>query len=290
MTWNIVSDSSCDLRMSAFESDLVRFETVPLRLQVGAREFLDNDDLVVPDLLDAMADIPALLSKLAHHRSSSACPSPAAFARAFEGGDCTVCFTISSNLSGTYNAAVMGREMVLEEHPEKKICVIDSKSTAGAMVLLIRKAKALMEAAAGPEDFESICDQLRLYQAALRTCFTLENFDNLIKNGRMRPLVGTLLHSLGIHVIADATPQGTIHVADKARGEAKTYKAITALMRQSKDCTGAEVVISHCENLSGALKLKQQILEDLPVHSVDILPCRGLTSFYAMEKGLILGY
>ena len=73
MTWNIVSDSSCDLRMSSFESDLVRFETVPLRLQVGAREFLDNDDLVVPDLLDAMA-----AEKSA---SSSACPSPAAFAR-----------------------------------------------------------------------------------------------------------------------------------------------------------------------------------------------------------------
>lgn len=281
MTWNIVSDSSCDLRMASFESGRVRFETVPLRLQVGEREFLDNDDLVVPDLLDAMNQ-----EKSA---SSTACPSPAAFARAFEAGDCTVCFTISSNLSGTYNAAVMGREMVLEEHPEKKICVIDSKSTAGAMVLLIRKAKELMEADE-TGDFEGICDQLRLYQAALRTCFTLENFDNLIKNGRMRPLVGTLLHSLGIHVIADATPHGTIHVADKARGEVKTYKAITALMKSSKDCTGAEVVISHCENMAGALKLKQQILEDLPVKSVDVLPCRGLTSFYAMEKGLIVGY
>ena len=281
MTWNIVSDSSCDLRMAAFESDRVRFETVPLRIQVGEREFLDNDDLVVPDLLDAMSQ-----EKSA---SSTACPSPAAFARAFEAGDCTVCFTISSNLSGTYNAAVMGREMALEEHPAKKICVIDSKSTAGAMVLLIRKAKELMEADE-TGDFEDICDQLRLYQAALRTCFTLENFDNLIKNGRMRPLVGTLLHSLGIHVIADATPQGTIHVADKARGEAKTYKTITALMKSSKDCTGAEVVISHCENMAGALKLKQQILEDLPVKSVDVLSCRGLTSFYAMEKGLIIGY
>ena len=281
MTWNIVSDSSCDLRMAAFESDRVRFETVPLRIQVGEREFLDNDDLVVPDLLDAMSQ-----EKSA---SSTACPSPAAFARAFEAGDCTVCFTISANLSGTYNSAVMGREMVLEEHPEKKVCIIDSKATAGAMVLLIRKAKELMEAdEAG--DFEGICDQLRLYQAALRTCFTLENFDNLIKNGRMRPLVGTLLHSLGIHVIADATPQGTIHVADKARGEAKTYKTITALMKSSKDCTGAEVVISHCENMAGALKLKQQILEDLPVKSVDVLSCRGLTSFYAMEKGLIIGY
>ena len=179
---------------------------------------------------------------------------------------------------------------VLEEHPEKQICVIDSRAAAGTMVLLIRRAQALIEAAGDDGDFDALCQQLHRYQATLRTCFTLENFDNLIKNGRMRPIVGTLLRSLGIHIIADATAEGTIHVADKARGEGKTYRAITALMRQSKDCTGAEVVISHCENLAGAMKLKQQILDDLPVKSVDILSCRGLTSFYAMEKGLILGY
>ena len=274
MIWNVVSDSSCDLRMASFQDGPVRFETVPLRIQVGEREFIDNDELVIPDLLAAMAAEKAA--------ASTACPSPAAFAKAFEAGDCTVCFTISANLSGTYNAAVMARDMVLEEHPEKKICVIDSKATAGAMALLIHRAIALMKDAA-EDAFEDICDQLRLYQAALRTCFTLENFDNLIKNGRMRPLVGNLLHSLGIHVIADATPQGTIHVADKARGEAKTCKAIAALMGASKDCTGARVVISHCENLPGAQ-------EALPVKSVDIISCRGLTSFYAMEKGLIIGY
>ena len=282
MIWNIVSDSSCDLRVSDFSSESVHFEIVPLRLQAGALEFIDNDELDTRALLDAMA-----AEKSA---SSTACPSPAAFARAFEQGDKTICFTMSTNLSGTYNAAVMGREMVLEEHPEKEICVIDSKATAGAMVLLIRKAKELMEADPAGEQFASICDQLRVYQAALRTCFTLENFDNLIKNGRMRPLVGTLLHTLGIHIIADGTPQGTIHVADKARGEVKTYKAITALMKASKDCTGAQVVLSHCENLEGAMKLKEQIMADLPVKSVDIIPCRGLTTFYAMEKGLIIGY
>ena len=281
MVWNIVSDSSCDLKMSDFESSIARFETVPLRIQVGDKEFVDNDDLVVPEMLTAMA--------AENDASSSACPSPAAFARAFEKGDNTLCFTISANLSGTYNAALMGREMLLEEHPEKKVCVIDSKATAGAMVLLIRKTCELIEA--NPEiDFEELCGLLRIYQAALRTTFTLENFDNLIKNGRMRPLVGTLLHSLGIHVIAEATPQGTIHVVDKARGEVKTYKGITAHMKNSKDCAGAEVVISHCENMVGAMKLKEQILADLPVKSVDIISCRGLTSFYAMEKGLIIGY
>ena len=281
MTWKIVSDSSCDLRAASFHSDSVAFELVPLRIQVGAQAFLDSDQLSVPELLAAMAAEKAA--------SSTACPSPAAFARAFETADRVVCVTISSNLSGTYHAACIGREMVLEEHPEKQICVLDSRAASGVMALLIRRAQALMEA--DPEaDFEAVCGQLRQYQTTLRTCFTLENFDNLIKNGRMRPIVGTLLHTLGIHVIADATPEGTIHVADKARGVGKTYRAITALMAKSKDCTDAEVVISHCENLEGAMALKRQILADLPVKHVDLLSCRGLTSFYAMEKGLIVGY
>ena len=281
MTWKIVSDSSCDLRAASLHSDSVAFELVPLRIQVGAQAFLDSDQLSVPELLAAMAAEKAA--------SSTACPSPAAFARAFETADRVVCVTISSNLSGTYHAACIGREMVLEEHPEKQICVLDSRAASGAMVLLIRRAQALIEA--DPEaDFEAVCGQLRQYQTTLRTCFTLENFDNLIKGGRMRPIVGTLLHTLGIHVIADATPEGTIHVADKARGVGKTYRAITALMAKSKDCTDAEVVISHCENLEGAMALKRQILADLPVKHVDLLSCRGLTSFYAMEKGLIVGY
>lgn len=281
MTWNIICDSSSDLTHADWAGERIRFTSVPLHILVGHQEFVDNAELSVPAMLSAMESEKAA--------SSTACPSPGAFAQAFTEADCSICFTISSNLSGTYSAAMMGRDMVLEEHPEKRICVIDSKSTAGAMVLLARRARDLIEAAETP-DFEDICQQLRIYQASLRTTFTLENFDNLIKNGRMRPLVGSLLHTLGIHVIAEATAQGTIRVADKARGEHKTYRAITALMAANKDCTGIHVMISHCENLAGALNLKEIILKALPVKEVEILACRGLTSFYAMEKGLIVSY
>ena len=83
---------------------------------------------------------------------------------------------------------------------------------------------------------------------------------------------------------------GLVACGGSAESEVKTYKALTAQMKSAKDCTGAEVVIAHCENMTGAVKLKQQILADLPVKSVDIISCRGLTSFYAMEKGLIVGY
>ena len=280
MTWNIVSDSSCDLLAGDITSGAASFEVVPMRLQVGEREFVDDAALDVPELLVAMAGKRLPRLRPAPLRG----PLPAALK--------SVTAPFASPWRGCCPARIMppswgGRWCW--RSIRRKICVIDSKATAGALVLLVRRAKALIEA--DPErDFEELCGELRMYQASLRTCFTLENFDNLIKSGRMRPLVGTLLHSLGIHVIADATPQGTIHVADKARGEVKTFKAMTALMEASKDCSGAEVVISHCENPVGAVRLKEQILANLPVKSVDILTCRGLTSFYAMEKGLIVGY
>jgi DegV family protein with EDD domain len=267
------------MKSAVLEPDRLKLEVVPMRIQVGGQDYTDDETLSVPSLLEAM--------RQEKSASSTACPAPGAFAKAFEEAECSICFTISGSLSGTYNAAMTARDMVAESHPEKRVCVIDSKSTAGAMGLLVRRARALILGSETPE-FESVCDRLREYQAALRTVFTLECYDNLIKNGRMRPLVGTLLHTLGIRIIADGTPQGSIHVAGKTKGEQKTYRGIVELMTKSKDCRDADVFISQCENLSGALKLKELILSELPVREVSITSCRGLTSYYAMEKGLII--
>ena len=82
----------------------------------------------------------------------------------------------------------------------------------------------------------------------------------------------------------------TIRVAKKARGEAHTARGIAQLMSDAKDCTGSHVIITHCQNPEGAERLRNAILDRLPVKAVEILPCRGLTSFYAMDKGLILSY
>ncbi len=273
---NLVSDSSCDLFSGPLSSS-AQLTVVPMCLRVGDHEYPDTPELSIPELL----------SGLTQYASSSACPSPAAFAEAFEQGEETVCVTISANLSGTYNAAVVARDMVLAEHPEKKIHIVNSCSTAGAMILILRKAAALAKECI---PFETLCQRLEEYRASLRTCFTLECFDNLVKNGRMAPIAGALLQTLGIHIIADATPEGTIHVAKKARGEAHTFKGIAQLMAEAKDCAGSQVIICHCQNPGGAERLRQAIQARLAVASVEIRECRGLTSFYAMDQGLIIGY
>ena len=274
---NLVSDSSCDLRSVDISGPQVRLQVISMHLHIGHRDFPDDEDLNLRQILAAMAK----------SSSSTACPSPQAFADAFAQGNESICVTISASLSGTYQAAVAGRELALSQDPERKIFVLDSRSTAGCMVLLLRKAAALYE---DGRPFEEICDILTTYRDNLRTCFTLMSFHNLIQAGRMKPITGALLQSLGIHVIAQATPEGTISVAGKARGEVKTYQAIVEQMQKSKNCRGAEVIVSHCENLVGAVRLKEQILKELPVRSVEIRSCRGLTGYYAMEGGLILAY
>ena len=274
---NLVSDSSCDLRSVDISGPQVRLQVISMHLHIGHRDFPDDEDLNLRQILAAMAK----------SSSSTACPSPQAFADAFAQGNESICVTISASLSGTYQAAVAGRELALSQDPERKIFVLDSRSTAGCMVLLLRKAAALYE---DGRPFEEICDILTTYRDNLRTCFTLMSFHNLIQAGRMKPITGSLLQSLGIHVIAQATPEGTISVAGKARGEVKTYQAIVEQMQKSKNCRGAEVIVSHCENLVGAVRLKEQILKELPVRSVEIRSCRGLTGYYAMEGGLILTY
>ena len=167
--------------------------------------------------------------------------------------------------------------------------MLDSRATSGAMILLLRKAAELAEQGL---PFEELCAELQYLPEAIPViCFTLEHFDNLVNNGRMPPLAGTLLQTLGIRIIAEATPEGTIRVAKKARGEAHTARAIAQLMNDAKDCTGSHVIISHCQNPAGAERLRN--VDSGAVcrsAAVEILPCRGLTSFYAMDKGLILSY
>jgi DegV family protein with EDD domain len=278
MLWNIVCDSSCDLTSAVLIPEKLLLTVVPMTITVENEHYRDDEAL---DPLAMLAHMNA-----AKGPSCTSCPSVEAFASAFRQADRSLCFTISGRLSGTWQAACAARDLVREEDPEKQIFVLDSRSTAGSMVLLMRKARAMLEA--GEENFETLCTRLQDCRDNLGTVFTLEAFDNLVKNGRMRPLLGTVLHTLGIHVIAAGTDQGTIQVVDKARGKGKTVKALVGQMEKKKDCEGAEVVISHCDNPQGARDLRKAILEKLPVKSVTVLPCRGLTTYYAMDKGLIV--
>lgn len=124
MKWKIVTDSSCDW---ALESPACAVSSVPFVISAGDEDFVDDAALQVPAMLDAM--------ERCETASHTSCPTPQAWLEEFEQADRCIAITISSRLSGSMNSAQIARELALERAPEKRIAVLDSRSTGPEIAL-----------------------------------------------------------------------------------------------------------------------------------------------------------
>ena len=278
MNWHIVSDSSCDLLTLPDCPPNADFSTVPFSIRIGEREFIDDENIPVDEMLSA--------NEVHGVTAQTACPNPQDWVDRFSEPGPVVAFTISSALSGSYNSACTARRMVQEEAPEKPICVIDTKATGPETVLVIREACRLIREGLSPVNLEKA-----LNEAAAKThiLFALASYHNLIRAGRVNRLVGLIAGHLHMWGIGMGDDEGKIAMRAKARGE-KNMIRVMAEEIQKIGLKGREIVISHCQNEEAALKLKAKLCEMYRDLRVDILPTRGLDSFYAERRGLIVGF
>ena len=278
--WLIAADSSCDLDKNTFDCGDIAFETVPLTIRVGEREFVDLPGTDPNDMFAAM--------KAHKGPTSSACPPPEMFAEQFRKAQFSFCVTITSNLSGTYNCAVQAKEMVLEESPEKKIHIIDSLSTGGTMVLIINKLRELIEQGL---EFEEIVKEIDEYREKMRIVFTLFDYTNLVKTGRMSAIAGMVANALSIRALAH-NPGGVIKTLEKPRGEKKAVERLVAIMEKFQYKAGTPIVVTHCQNEESVEKVVALIKSTYGATDDDIsvYDCACLTSYYAGYKGVLVAF
>mgnify|MGYP002240714584 CR=1 FL=1 len=178
----------------------VQFALVPFKIRVGEREYVDLATLNTQQMLQAMTDY--------NGASTTACPSPEEWARIFFRRR-TTC--LPSPSAATCPAATMPpwprREMVLEEHPEKKIFVLDTLSCSGALAGAAELANKLI---GEDQAFDDICFALKKFADSTHILFALASFDNLAKNGRVNRVVGFIAGRLNMRVLGRRTPDGKI--------------------------------------------------------------------------------
>ena len=278
MPWHIVADTSCDLFSLPVETPDADFSTVPFSIRIGGAEYIDHEDI----------SIEAMLTANENHREAAhtACPGPQDWLEKFAPEGPVLAFTISSNLSGSYNSACTAQKMILEEEPDKQIAVIDTKATGPETVLIIRKACELIKSGAA---FDQIVKKLNETAERTHIIFALASYHNLIKNGRVNRLVGLLAGHLGFWGIGVGDEQGEIAMRGKARGEKNMIRFMAEEIKKI-GLAGKEIVISHCQNEVAAGRLKEALRALFPQAIIDILPTRGLDSFYAERHGLIVGF
>lgn len=278
MKWNIVTDSSCDLFPKSHPECDAERTSVPFVISVGSKEFVDDENIDIPELLDAM--------EKEETASFTSCPAPGTWFDQFEKAENSIAITISSQLSGSMNSALAAKKHALEEHPSKNIAVLDSCSTGSELVLCVREIENMIRKGL---DFDAIVTNAVEFLKKKKVVFALSSFDNLIKNGRMGKVTGLIAKALGMWGIGIGSDEGKIIFEAKARGAKKALLVILHDMKK-RGFSGGKVAISHCDNLALAQTLKEKILETWKDAQIEILPTRGLCSYYAERGGLIVSY
>ena len=274
MKFKIVSDSSSNV----FTFSGVAYETVPLKIITTEREYVDNQEFDVAAMVRDLRTVKG--------RTGTSCPNIYEWKRAMSEADAVFAITMTSNLSGTYAAAMQAKAELLAEHPEKKICVLDSLSTGPEMQLVIEKLAALI---AAEKDFEEIECEIKEYMTHTHLIFCLESMANLARNGRVNPVVAKVAGVLGVRIVGVASERGTLELLHKPRGGEKALVTIVDVMK-SYGYRGGAVRLAHCGNEAAAAKLAVKIRALYPDAQIKIIPTTALCSFYAEEGGLMIGY
>lgn len=269
----IVVDSSANM---AAEVSFV--SSVPLKIITDHKEYMDNAELNTTAMVWDLQTY--------NGKSSTACPSPQDWMDAFDDKPYVFCIAITSNLSGSCNAANIAKADYEQAFPDRKVCVIDSLSTGGEMELIAEKIRELI---AAEHTFDEICDIVKEYQQHTGLMFMLESMQNLANNGRVNKIVAKAAGILGIRAVGKASDVGTLEPLEKCRGEKKAIAALADHM-VSMGYDGGKMRISHCLNPAAAESLKANILAAYPGADIQIRPTGGLCSFYAEKGGMIIGF
>jgi len=165
MKYKLVVDSCCELVPELKKK--LHAETVPLKMTVNGKEYIDDEKLDVNDFIKKM-------NSFKGHAKSS-CPSPGEYAEKFDGAENVFVVTLSSQLSGSYSSAMIAKDMA--EEKGISVDVFDSKSASAGELLIALKIKELVDLSL---DKKTIVKSILDFISNMKTFFVLENLDTII--------------------------------------------------------------------------------------------------------------
>jgi len=276
MSYKIVVDSCCELPEKLLND--VRFEIVPLGLEVGDYRIMDDENFNQAEFLQKVAECPKC--------PKSSCPSPERFMEAYHvEAEHIYVVTLSSHLSGSYNSAVLGKNLYQEKYGEKKIHVVDSESASCGEAQIALK---LMELEEQGLPFEDIVEQIEAFRSNMLTYFVLDNLETLRKNGRLSNIKSFVASTLNIKPIM-ASDKGTIVQRGQSIGMKKALgKLVDMVLELAPDAESRSLVITHCNAPRRAEYVRDAVLARTKVRDCLIMDTRGISSMYANDGGVIV--
>lgn len=250
----ILSDSSCDL-----PEDLKKeynIDVVPFYVSFDKENYLkENIDININDFYKKVTNekiIPKTSLPSMEDYSNH-------FKKHLENGLDILCFTLCSELSGSYQSAVNAANIILEDYPDRKILVIDSKKATVAQGLLVIEASKMQKAGFSLEETYQKMENLKQEGIII---FTIDSLEHLQKGGRIgkaSALAGSLLNIKPILLLLN----GVLEPHSKVRGRKKSLSEVLKIFDEyiDKDISKYQIAIAHAYCKDEAIELEKALNE-----------------------------
>ena len=178
------------------------------------------------------------------------------FKAALDAGKDVLYIGMSGGISGTANAALMAKQELDEEYPDRKIIVIDTLAASlGEGLFVIKAAEQLKDGAA----LDAIEEAIRAQVPSMCQSFTVDDLKYLKKTGRVSGAAAIIGNVLSIHPILIGDYEGKIVVKSKVRGMKRTLDALAERYAELALSKTETIGIAHADNEEGKAYLVQRL-------------------------------
>ncbi len=277
MSIKIITDSGSDLPKEIIEKNNIK--VIPLEVTINNQTYLDSVDINSEQFYKKMSKSKEL--------PKTASPSPQKFLEEFNCKEENIfIITLSSQLSSTYNNALLAKQIYLDENDDKNIYVIDSLSASVGEGLVVLKLIDLLE---NSKSYEQIAIKASNYAKKCQVYFLLETLDNIVKGGRVGKAAGHIASLLSIKLILKSDGNGVVDLAEKVRGSKKAFRRFVSLAGESNDnFDNKTLAIAHANCYQKAVKYKEMIEERYNFKNIIISTIGSTIGTYTGENGLLI--
>ncbi len=265
MKIQLISDTSCDLTLE--EQSLYNVSTVPFYVSFDDKTYLkENVDITTESFYQTVIDNPS------YHPKSS-CPSSGDYFTVFEKyvkeNVAIICICITTKFSGSYNSALVAKDMILEEYQDAKITVINSCVNTVLQGLLVVQISRMISKGL---TYEEIIEKIEQITPTGRIFFTIGSLEYLSRGGRIGKLatiIADTIQAKPIIVLQDGEIFSKGLVIGRKRSILKVIDTIKQyFVKQKEDMNDYEFVVGYGSSIEEGLKLQekfQNLLTELGV-------------------------
>ncbi|SHG32278.1 DegV family protein [Ornithinibacillus halophilus] len=281
MQIQIMTDGAADIPKRL--SDSINIKVVPLYLHFRDEQYKTGVTIDTKTFYQKIRELKEL------PRSSA--PSPNDFYEAYKEIDSEIpiiMLSLSKGLSSTYENAVAAKNMLLEEEPNRKIEVINTKTASCGQALLIHEANRKMEEG---YSFDKLVAHLNERVEQTTTLFVLKTLENLVLGGRLDRVKGKIAKTLNIKLLMKASDEGTIEVVEKVRGDKKSIRRfLDEIGAYTKQVEEKVLIMTHCNTEDRAHSVLNDIKDQYGFKDTFLTETGPLISTYGGEGALVISF